>query len=222
MLSESEKLIADPDTGLNPGANVQLFGQEYNPESYAICGSDLMIKGEEVKNIVFGDTLGTGKAKEGFADGDGHPERTLSLHAGQSALRRRMEARKGQRHPRAQRVRLQGPLRPRPAAHQRRCAAVPAAHDVQDAARARGWRRRLAHRHRLQWLAAIHRRRRQRREQHPPLDHRARHARSRDRPARPAFLQHRHHTYVWIVTNRKPPSAPARFSSSTAPSSPGR
>ncbi len=65
MLSESEKLIVDPDTGLNPSANLELFGQEYNPESYAICGSDLMIKGEDVKNIVFGNTLGTGKAKEG-------------------------------------------------------------------------------------------------------------------------------------------------------------
>lgn len=74
MLSESEKLIVDPETGLNPSANLELFGQEYNPESYAICGSDLMIKGEDVKNIVFGNTLGTGKAKEGFTDGDGHPE----------------------------------------------------------------------------------------------------------------------------------------------------
>ena len=73
MLSESEKLIKDPVTGLNPKANVELFGQEYNPESYAICGSDLMIKGEDVKNIAFGDTLGTGKPKEGFVDGDGHP-----------------------------------------------------------------------------------------------------------------------------------------------------
>ena len=73
MLSESEKVIADPDTGLNPGAHLKLFGQEYNPESYAICGSDLMIKGEEATNIVFGDTLGTGKSKEGFVDGDGHP-----------------------------------------------------------------------------------------------------------------------------------------------------
>ncbi len=73
MLSESEKVIIDPDTGLNPSADVRLFGQEYNPESFAICGSDLMIKGEEVNNIVFGDTLGTGKPKEGFADGDGHP-----------------------------------------------------------------------------------------------------------------------------------------------------
>lgn len=74
MLSESEKLIVDPDTGLNPGAHLELFGQEYNPESFAICGSDLMIKGEDVKNIAFGDTLGTGKAKEGFVDGDGHPK----------------------------------------------------------------------------------------------------------------------------------------------------
>jgi type I restriction enzyme M protein len=72
MLSESEKLIKDPDAGLNPSANLELFGQEYNPESYAICGSDLMIKDEDVKNIVFGDTLGTGKAKEGYVDGDGH------------------------------------------------------------------------------------------------------------------------------------------------------
>ncbi|KQW46690.1 MULTISPECIES: class I SAM-dependent DNA methyltransferase [unclassified Roseateles] len=74
MLSESDKLIADPETGLNPGANLELFGQEYNPESYAICGSDLMIKDEAVKNIVYGNTLGTGKPKEGFVDGDGHPD----------------------------------------------------------------------------------------------------------------------------------------------------
>ena len=74
MLSEAEKVIKDPDHGLNPSAHVELFGQEYNPESYAICGSDLMIKGEDVKNIKFGDTLGTGKPKEGFVDGDGHPD----------------------------------------------------------------------------------------------------------------------------------------------------
>ncbi|HFQ82131.1 MAG TPA: SAM-dependent DNA methyltransferase [Desulfobacterales bacterium] len=74
MLSESEKLIKDKKKGLNPSANLELFGQEYNPESYAICGSDLMIKGEDVKNMTFGNTLGTGKSKEGFVDGDGHPD----------------------------------------------------------------------------------------------------------------------------------------------------
>ncbi|MFZ2171807.1 MAG: class I SAM-dependent DNA methyltransferase [Methylococcaceae bacterium] len=74
MLSESEKFVIDKEQGLNPDATMELFGQEYNPESFAICGSDLMIKGEDVANIVYGNTLGTGKAKEGFADGDGHPD----------------------------------------------------------------------------------------------------------------------------------------------------
>ncbi|MCU7919079.1 MAG: type I restriction-modification system subunit M [Candidatus Thiodiazotropha sp. (ex Epidulcina cf. delphinae)] len=74
MLSESEKFIIDPEQGLNPDATTELFGQEYNAESFAICGSDLMIKEEDVSNIVFGDTLGTGKAKVGYADGDGHPD----------------------------------------------------------------------------------------------------------------------------------------------------
>ncbi|MBB1303034.1 SAM-dependent DNA methyltransferase [Pseudoalteromonas sp. SR44-8] len=70
ILSEAERTIIDD---LNSDANIELFGQEYNAESYAICGSDLMIKGEDVNNVVYGNTLGTGKFKEGFADGDGHP-----------------------------------------------------------------------------------------------------------------------------------------------------
>jgi len=73
MLSESEKLIKDPDTGLNPLAEVALYGQEYNPEAYAICGSDLMIKGGGIENIAFGNTLGTGRRREGVVDGDGFP-----------------------------------------------------------------------------------------------------------------------------------------------------
>jgi type I restriction enzyme M protein len=68
MLSISEEHILEH----NPQAVVKLFGQEYNPESYAICGSDLLIKGEDVTNIIFGDTLGAG-SQEGFIDGDGHP-----------------------------------------------------------------------------------------------------------------------------------------------------
>jgi type I restriction enzyme M protein len=70
ILSEAEKTILEE----NDQANVELFGQEYNPEAYAICGSDLMIKGEDVKNVIFGDTLGTGRPKEGQTDGDGHPD----------------------------------------------------------------------------------------------------------------------------------------------------
>lgn len=65
MLSVSEEYIKEQ----NPQANLQLFGQEYNPESYAICGSDMLIKGEEVDSIIFGDTLGDSKT------GDGHPDK---------------------------------------------------------------------------------------------------------------------------------------------------
>lgn len=70
ILSEAENAILEE----NDQANVELFGQEYNPEAFAICGSDLMIKGEDVNNMIFGDTLGTGRPKEGQCDGDGHPD----------------------------------------------------------------------------------------------------------------------------------------------------
>ncbi|EXF43461.1 Type I restriction-modification system, DNA-methyltransferase subunit M [Pseudomonas sp. BAY1663] len=73
MLSESEKYILAE----NPRADVRLYGQEYNPESFAICGSDLMIKAEDTNHIVFGDTLGTGRNREGIVDGDGHPDETF-------------------------------------------------------------------------------------------------------------------------------------------------
>ena len=35
----------------NPYVDVRLFGQEINPESYAICLADMLIKGQDVKNI---------------------------------------------------------------------------------------------------------------------------------------------------------------------------
>jgi len=42
---------------LNPRAVMRAFGQELNPESYAICKADMMIKGQEVSNIKLGNTL---------------------------------------------------------------------------------------------------------------------------------------------------------------------
>lgn len=65
MLSVSEEYIKSN----NNKANLTLYGQEYNDESYAICTSDLLIKDEEVNNIIFGDTLGDGESS------DGHPEK---------------------------------------------------------------------------------------------------------------------------------------------------
>jgi type I restriction enzyme M protein len=41
----------------NPDAKLSLFGQEYNPQSYAICKSDLLAKGHDASNIAFGNTL---------------------------------------------------------------------------------------------------------------------------------------------------------------------
>ena len=42
---------------LNPQAVIRAFGQELNPESYAICKADMMIKGQEVDRIKLGNTL---------------------------------------------------------------------------------------------------------------------------------------------------------------------
>ena len=41
----------------NPLARLVMYGQELNPESYAICKADLLIKGQDIRNIVFGNTL---------------------------------------------------------------------------------------------------------------------------------------------------------------------
>jgi len=74
MLSESEKYMAEK----NPDAHIELFGQEYNPEAYAICCSDLLIKDEPIDNLIYGDTLGIKDAKNktnGFVPHDGHPDK---------------------------------------------------------------------------------------------------------------------------------------------------
>jgi type I restriction enzyme M protein len=42
---------------LNPQARLTMFGQELNDESYAICKADMLIKGQDVANIVAGNTL---------------------------------------------------------------------------------------------------------------------------------------------------------------------
>lgn len=80
MLSEAEKFICGDGvtSGLNPDAHIELFGQEYNPESYAICCSDLLIKDEPINNLIYGDTLGVKDAKNkanGFVPHDGHPDK---------------------------------------------------------------------------------------------------------------------------------------------------
>ncbi|MEA5110025.1 hypothetical protein SDC9_18046 [bioreactor metagenome] len=59
MLTEAEN-FAEEVTGRKGGFN--LYGQEVNPETYAICTSDMLIKGDKPENIAFGSTL----SKDGF------------------------------------------------------------------------------------------------------------------------------------------------------------
>ena len=53
MLSVAEEHLR----GLNPDARLVMYGQELNPESYAICKADMLIKGQPVENIALGNTL---------------------------------------------------------------------------------------------------------------------------------------------------------------------
>ncbi|OYY85255.1 MAG: restriction endonuclease subunit M, partial [Rhizobiales bacterium 35-66-30] len=63
MLSVAGEHLAE----LNPQARLTMWGQELNPESYAICKADMLIKGQDADRIAFGNT---------FSD-DGHPHATF-------------------------------------------------------------------------------------------------------------------------------------------------
>lgn len=60
MLSVGEMHLDE----LNPQAKLEVFGQEINPESYAICKSDMLIKGQNPENIKFGNSF----TVDGFED----------------------------------------------------------------------------------------------------------------------------------------------------------
>ena len=53
MLSETESQIHR----YNSGAVVRLYGQELNPQSYAICLADMLVKGQDASHIVYGNSL---------------------------------------------------------------------------------------------------------------------------------------------------------------------
>lgn len=63
MLSIAGEYLAEH----NPDGHLTMFGQELNPESYAICKADMLIKGQAIENIAPGNTLSD----------DGHPSRTF-------------------------------------------------------------------------------------------------------------------------------------------------
>jgi type I restriction enzyme M protein len=63
MLSVAEDYLRD----LNPDARLEVFGQELNDETYAVCRSDMMLKGQDASHIVSGNS---------FSE-DGHAGRTF-------------------------------------------------------------------------------------------------------------------------------------------------
>jgi type I restriction enzyme M protein len=60
MLSEAEAHLR----AINPKAKLHLYGQEIQPESYAVCRSDMLLKGQDASKIVFGDSF----TQDGFPD----------------------------------------------------------------------------------------------------------------------------------------------------------
>jgi type I restriction enzyme M protein len=59
MLTESQDFVKDPAGHIRAAGDVYLYGKEINDETYAICKSDMMIKGNNPENIRVGSTLST-------------------------------------------------------------------------------------------------------------------------------------------------------------------
>ncbi len=57
MLTESQNFIQDEEGEIKADGDVYLYGKEINDETYAICKSDMMIKGDNPENIKNGSTL---------------------------------------------------------------------------------------------------------------------------------------------------------------------
>jgi type I restriction enzyme M protein len=53
MLSVAEDHLRE----LNPQARLEVFGQELNAETYAICRSDMMLKGQDASHIAYGNSF---------------------------------------------------------------------------------------------------------------------------------------------------------------------
>ena len=172
------KLCAE---AVNPDADIHLFGQEVNPETFAICKSDLFMKsedGRDAENVLFGSTLSKDRqASDNFDYLIANPPYGKDWKRDQDAVR-------GE-HDRGAAGRF-GPGLPRISDGQ---FAVSAAHARAPEGPGSG---RLAGRDHHERLAALHRRCRQRRERDSPLDPGERSPRSADRAARTALLQHRH------------------------------
>ena len=53
MLSEADRYLRQHNSDANPF----LYGQDHNDESWAVCKSDMLLKGDDADNIILGDTF---------------------------------------------------------------------------------------------------------------------------------------------------------------------
>ena len=90
MLTVAEETLAQLAAEQGKQVSIHLFGQEINPETYAICKADLMLKGEgeAADNIVGGSAHST-------LSNDAFPHSVVRFHALQSTLRKELEDRSG-------------------------------------------------------------------------------------------------------------------------------
>ena len=130
---------------INPHAEINLFGQEVNPETWAVSKSDMFMKdptGRDADNIAFGSTLSNeGHVGRPFDYLIANPPYGKDWKRDKSAVRSGAPARFG------------GQVRSRAASHQRRADPVPAAHAGPRAGPGSGWRPRRHHHERL---ATVH------------------------------------------------------------------
>jgi len=57
MLSISKEFIQSDESGIHSEGTIFTFGQEINPETYALCKADMLLKGERDNKVAFGSTL---------------------------------------------------------------------------------------------------------------------------------------------------------------------
>jgi hypothetical protein len=108
---------------MNPQARLTIFGQELNPESYAICKADMLIRGQDVGNIIRDNTLSN----------DGHAHRQFDYMLSNPLFG--VEWKKVEKEVRAEHEKqgFNGRFGPRPSARLGWLAPLPHAPPVEDA-----------------------------------------------------------------------------------------
>ena len=219
MLTVAEETLTQLARERDKEVSVHLFGQEVNPETYAISKADLILKGEgvEADNVQFGSTLSN----------DAFPAREFDFMLSNPPYGKswktdleRMGGKSGLTDLRFLVEHDGDPdhsLITRSSDGQMMFLANMLEQD--EAGHAAG----QPHRGGAQRQLALHRRRGAGREQHPPLDHRKRLAGSHRRPAAQHVLQHRHRDlYLGAEQPQAGSTDGARCSSSTRPSGSSR